>query len=91
MEALIAKRICLHCVKQGRNHARIFQRQVSSVSCVSRCMKLVGGVITCLFMCISGFGSLAQGLDIIYIWLLINFLNIPFFFFVLVYWYGADF
>lgn len=31
MEALIAKRICLLCVKQGRNHARIFQRQVSSV------------------------------------------------------------
>ena len=35
--------------------------------------------------------SLAQGLEIIYIWLLINFLNIPFFFFVLVYWHGADF
>lgn len=31
MEALIARRICSLCVKQGRSHARIFQRQVSSV------------------------------------------------------------
>ena len=35
--------------------------------------------------------SLAQGLEIIYIWLLVNFLNIPFFFFVQVYRHGADF
>ena len=35
--------------------------------------------------------SLAQCLEIIYIWLLINFLNIPFFYFVIVCRHGADF